>query len=248
MVNCQSKVIASAFVAGATPGKAFEEAFSILYETVKNVGSKNFPFKSIYKSLKNNLDCIAPLVEKINRKGEPYFPDEELKSLIENMIDTEKLICELNAKRWNYPFQVSHIGKLIELKEAIVRFIQVDMQTQIRLDTLQILEKIQHMQKKLPVKKLDMSRMVPKPLDFTVGLDLPSKELKMQLLMGKEQRLLLTAPGGCGKTTLVKVLCQDEEIKGIFYLSLCLHIIMLFIVLHSATSMLIPYGYYQNKI
>lgn len=220
LVNCQSTVTAAAFVAGAIPGAAFGEAFSMLYETVKNVGSKTFLFKSIYKNLKNNLDCIAPLVEKISRNRKPYFPEEELKSLIENMIDNEKLICELNTKRWNYPFQVSHIGKLTELNEAIVRFIQVDMQAQNRLDTLQILEKIQHMQKKLPVKKLDVPCMVPIPPVFTVGLDLPLKMLKTQLLMGKEQRLLLTAPGGCGKTTLAKVLCQDEEIKGSFDVSL----------------------------
>ena len=39
------------------------------------------------------------------------------------------------------------------------------------------------------------------------------KKLKTLLLEEEVQLLLLTAPGGCGKTTLVKMLCQDEEIK-----------------------------------
>lgn len=211
----------SSIVAGATLGAAFGEAFSKLYETVKNVGSKTFLFKSIYKSLKRTLDCTAPLVEEISQIGVPFFPEEEFKSLIENMIETTELICKLNTKRWNYVFQVSHIGKLTELNEAFVRIIRFDVQAHTRRDLLEMLKTVQHMQEKLPVKKLGVSCMVPIPPDFTVGLDLPLKELKMKLLKGKEQqRLLLTAPGGCGKTTLVKVLCQDEEIKGIFDLSL----------------------------
>ena len=40
------------------------------------------------------------------------------------------------------------------------------------------------------------------------------KKLKTLLLKEEVQLLLLTAPGGCGKTTLVKMLCQDKEIKG----------------------------------
>ena len=55
--------------------------------------------------------------------------------------------------------------------------------------------------------------------DFTVGMDLPLMVLKMQLLNEKRQQLLLTAPGGCGKTTLVKMLGHDQEIK-VFDLSL----------------------------
>lgn len=49
--------------------------------------------------------------------------------------------------------------------------------------------------------------------DFTVGLGEPLNVLKMQLLKEKQQQLVLTAPGGCGNITLVKMLCQDEQIK-----------------------------------
>ena len=56
---------------------------------------------------------------------------------------------------------------------------------------------------------------VPRPPDFTVGMDVPLKVLKTQLLNKKKQQLLLTAPAGCGKTTLVTMLGHDKEIKGI---------------------------------
>ncbi|KAG6666331.1 hypothetical protein CIPAW_01G024100 [Carya illinoinensis] len=41
-------------------------------------------------------------------------------------------------------------------------------------------------------------------------------ELKIQLLKVEVSMLVLTAPGGCGKTTLVKMLDHDDHIKGIF--------------------------------
>ncbi|KAB1201826.1 hypothetical protein CJ030_MR8G004362 [Morella rubra] len=55
---------------------------------------------------------------------------------------------------------------------------------------------------------------IPGPPEFPVRLDVPLKELKMQLQKEEVSLLLLTAPAGCGKTTLVKLLGHDEEIKG----------------------------------
>lgn len=41
------------------------------------------------------------------------------------------------------------------------------------------------------------------------------KNLKLKLLNDdKVSMLVLTAPGGCGKTTLAQMFCQDEEVKG----------------------------------
>ncbi|XP_050252910.1 probable disease resistance protein At5g66900 isoform X2 [Quercus robur] len=61
-----------------------------------------------------------------------------------------------------------------------------------------------------------LSCPVPRPPDFTVGLDVPLKVLKTQLLKEEKQQILLTAPGGCGKTALMKRLGHDQEIKGKF--------------------------------
>ena len=69
---------------------------------------------------------------------------------------------------------------------------------------------------KLPILKIGrLSCSVPRPPDFTVGLDVPLKVLKTQLLKEKKQQLLLTAPGGCGKTAFVKMLGHYKEIIGI---------------------------------
>ncbi|KAL6280683.1 hypothetical protein ACE6H2_017564 [Prunus campanulata] len=54
------------------------------------------------------------------------------------------------------------------------------------------------------------------PSTVTVGLDVLLRELKRELLKDEVSGLVLTGPRGCGKTTLAKNFCQDEEVKDIF--------------------------------
>ena len=79
---------------------------------------------------------------------------------------------------------------------------------------MQILEQLKSLLLS-PILKIGLlSCSVTGPPDFTVGMDEPLKVLKTKLLEEKKQQLLLTAPGGCGKTILVKMLGHDQEIKG----------------------------------
>ncbi|KAK6924099.1 hypothetical protein RJ641_010299 [Dillenia turbinata] len=54
------------------------------------------------------------------------------------------------------------------------------------------------------------------PPKFTVGLDKPLKELK-QRLRGSEFVIVVSGAAGLGKTTLVKMLCNDNKVKGLDY-------------------------------
>ena len=56
---------------------------------------------------------------------------------------------------------------------------------------------------------------VPGLPDLIVGLEEPLKELKRMVLRNDVSVVVLSAPGGCGKTTLSKMLCKDKEIQGI---------------------------------
>ncbi|CAH1421034.1 unnamed protein product [Lactuca virosa] len=57
---------------------------------------------------------------------------------------------------------------------------------------------------------------VPGLPDVIIGLDFHLQKLKRMVLKDDNQVITVSAPGGCGKTTLVKMLCHDNEIKGIF--------------------------------
>ena len=59
---------------------------------------------------------------------------------------------------------------------------------------------------------------------LVVGMDAPLKDLKEKLLCDDGvSMLVLTAPGGCGKTTLATMFCKDEEVKGNIYVNLAYH-------------------------
>ena len=56
---------------------------------------------------------------------------------------------------------------------------------------------------------------VPDSLASTPGLDVPMKELRTELLKDDGmQVIVVSAPGGAGKTTLIKKLCADDQVKG----------------------------------
>ncbi|KAG5040157.1 hypothetical protein JHK82_012282 [Glycine max] len=53
---------------------------------------------------------------------------------------------------------------------------------------------------------------VPEGPEFTVGLDVPLSELKVELLKEGVSIIMLTGLGGSGKTTLATKLCWDEQV------------------------------------
>lgn len=69
---------------------------------------------------------------------------------------------------------------------------------------------------------------VREPPVFTVGFDMPMKELKTMLSKEKVQLLLLTASRGRGKTTLVQMPCQDDQIRGASISFVCHSVILLY--------------------
>uniref|UniRef100_A0A2N9ICM2 RPW8 domain-containing protein n=1 Tax=Fagus sylvatica TaxID=28930 RepID=A0A2N9ICM2_FAGSY len=169
---------------------------------------------SIVKNLASNLNDLASVVEEIRQLSEDLdLPEEETKSLIEKMNKAKELISEWSKfPWWKRLFKGNHGKELTSLNEEIERFCKVVMPAQSRRDGLKLLKEFSIQTEKIR----GVSCSVPRPPDFTVGLDVPLKELKTLLMKEEESLLLLTAAGGCGKTTLVQMLGHDEEIKGIF--------------------------------
>ncbi|XP_060194784.1 probable disease resistance protein At5g66900 isoform X2 [Lycium barbarum] len=65
---------------------------------------------------------------------------------------------------------------------------------------------------------------VPQVPDSVFGFEVPLQELKLKLFDEKDQVVVLSAPAGCGKTTLAAMVCQQDDIKakyrgGIFFVT-----------------------------
>ena len=55
---------------------------------------------------------------------------------------------------------------------------------------------------------------VPRLPNVVIGLDYRLDELKHRLLKDDDNQVLtVSTPGGCGKTTLAKMVCHDGELK-----------------------------------
>ncbi|XP_010263939.1 PREDICTED: probable disease resistance protein At5g66900 [Nelumbo nucifera] len=57
---------------------------------------------------------------------------------------------------------------------------------------------------------------VPELPNLIVGLQVPLQELKTELLRQGVKVVGICAPGGCGKTTLAAMLCQDDQVRRFF--------------------------------
>ncbi|XP_050271360.1 probable disease resistance protein At5g66900 [Quercus robur] len=104
---------------------------------------------------------------------------------------------------------------------------EVNHNTRIGLETLTevnenkralnlVLKHVESQNSNMKKKYGTSSCAVPKLRDYIVGFDLHLKELKRGLLKEEVSVLIVTALGGCGKTTLVKMLGWDEEIIDIY--------------------------------
>ena len=201
--------MALAFVGGALLGAAFGEVFVKLRDTVKYFRNKGRKFNSTLEKLESNLEILNPVVEEIKELNEELDGrQDEIKRLIDQMKKADECIRKCSKiKRWQRAFKTKYGGELTKLNEAIESFCKV-MTAYIWRNSLEI--------KKAIGNRAGVLCLVPPLPEFIVGLDEPLKELKTMLLKeGKEESLLLvTAPGGCGKTTLVIKLSQDKGIEG----------------------------------
>ena len=208
-------------IAGSLLGAGFGQVFALLRETVKDVVSEARQFEPILKRLESTLDRLATTVTDIEQLNQLLNrPVEETRSLIEEMTRGRDLVQEcLQIPRWNLYLRFKYSSKLTKLEEDIVRFCQVELQLYGARNGLEIRRIVSDMSQRMDsirsAETPKVSFAVREPPDFTVGFDMPMKELKTLLLKEEVTLLLLTAPGGCGKTTLVQMLCQDKEIKRI---------------------------------
>ncbi|CAN6563023.1 unnamed protein product [Malus baccata var. baccata] len=186
---------------------ALRTAFQVLFDAVKSAQEETTMFKHLLGDIKSTLDSLQPLIKDI----ENYNSKEGLEYFAIQMEEAANLVQKCSKVGvWR---KYKYTNKLHQLDKSLRRVFDLLKVQGIKdaRETLNLVMTSNH------PEKAKCSSAVPEPPCITIGLDLPLKELKMKLLKDKKvSMLVLTAAGGCGKTTLAKMFCQDQEVKDTF--------------------------------
>uniref|UniRef100_A0A5B6YTU2 RPW8 domain-containing protein n=1 Tax=Davidia involucrata TaxID=16924 RepID=A0A5B6YTU2_DAVIN len=204
---------------------ALGEAFDKLLKTVLRVKDRAVKFKSILNRLASTLQSIKPAIEDIEKSNRLLErPEEETKMFTDRLKEAEHLVSKCSKIQWwNYCKKSLYANDLIEFEGSLSNFFHIIVPTHLFRDSRKSLVNQSSWSLGKGGQVCDPSVCVsfgscevPGVSDFIVGLDVPLKELKMELLRDGVPVVVLSAPGGCGKTTLAKMLCHDHEIEGIY--------------------------------
>ncbi|KAL4581813.1 hypothetical protein LXL04_006343 [Taraxacum kok-saghyz] len=195
-----------------------------LLSAVQSESKRTANFRTLLKRLEKTLRNIEPIFYGIERLRKVLYcyPENETKLFIFYVANGREVVLECsNIKCWNVYKKFLHANKLIALDNMLLRFFQDNMSLN-RRSLFEIyalgdkMDQVLTAVTKQTSGLLSDSCSVPGMPDVIIGLDSHLQNLKQILLKDDTHVLTVSAPGGCGKTTLAKMLCHDNEIKDIF--------------------------------
>ncbi|KAK4778278.1 hypothetical protein SAY87_018465 [Trapa incisa] len=217
-------------ISGAVLGAVFAELLLVIKSGVKTT----IMFRSRLKSLESTLESIKPIIKEIESLNKQLDrSNEEMQGLVNLMKVGTTLVMKSTKVNMNLYKMYNYSRKLAELENDIIKFFQIYLIVICR-DNKEVLMEVKEIQLALVSLSLMIeggwskkgmvsmglgvfeSCAVPKAAEFVVGLNQSVQQLKKWLLDGGVSVKIVSAPGGCGKTTLVQTLCHDSEIKGKF--------------------------------
>ncbi|KAK7331130.1 hypothetical protein VNO77_25344 [Canavalia gladiata] len=202
------------------------ELVSELLSEITEKKDRAVKFGSNLERLASTLKSIEPIIRQIDGLNKRLDrPAEETQQLIDQIKKGKKLVGECSKVQWwNCCYMANYQEELEALDESIFRFFTVDMQTGMGrnngLETLILVNEIREEIQSIAPRKTELRGMCspPPPPAFTVGFDVPLRDLKIKLL--PEHRsvsvLTITGTGGSGKSTLAKSFCWDPEVRDKF--------------------------------
>ncbi|XP_044470008.1 probable disease resistance protein At5g66900 [Mangifera indica] len=214
------------FIGGAFLGALFEDLLRGVAEGKEKDKNLRPHLEHVESALRNNARVIEH-IEKCNKILD--HPGSETQLLIDKMKGGGGLLRKCSTVKWNPIKNTRYANKLVKLDSLIDRLLQVDMPAQKTGDNKEILVGVTDQQRSLIAcsstgdirGKFDQDGIirpcsVPDPPEITPGLDVPLEELKRELLRDGKQVIVVSAPGGTGKTTLIKKLCKDQNVEEKF--------------------------------
>ncbi|XP_042520589.1 putative disease resistance protein At5g47280 isoform X2 [Macadamia integrifolia] len=208
--------------------KIFADTARKVLQVISEMKDQNVNFGEGLKRLEDTLKQVVPLFEegRILDLESNDRKQKGLEILIEKLRKGEELLqkcCKVES--WNICLKNRYSRMIINLDEAIRRFCQRELQVEIRRqkkqkqrDRNRDREKFQELLLRREGMALQQALNVglfaiPELPDSVVGFGIPLKELKIELFKENVTVLGLCAPGGCGKSTLAAMLCQDEQVR-----------------------------------
>lgn len=156
------------------------------------------------------MELLEPLMYEITR-------DASLRGVANIKTEMErakKLIDDFEPTKWlkKAEFSDNSLDKSLRVLIHILSLYLKNYPTKLEQLCEQRLEKL--CEQKILTKITDLPCPLPKPLSFTVGLEKPLEKLRTFIVEPGQSMLVITAPAGCGKTTLATVFCHDQKVKG----------------------------------
>ncbi|KAB5547770.1 hypothetical protein DKX38_011176 [Salix brachista] len=209
--------MAAAMLGGNAIGAVFGELLRVVVEVTK----KTIMYKTKLKQIQEILEFNIPILEQIEQLNKKLDRgNEETEKIMEVIRNGKTLVLECSKIRWyDYWRRPRFTDKLTELEGSINYFFQTVMPAITARDTKILRLEIRGLMGSGSNGRIDgrnVSCAIPESLVMPVGLQVELAELKMELFKDGVSIVVLSAPPGCGKTTLAGLLCHDEEVQEKF--------------------------------
>ncbi|GFQ06564.1 probable disease resistance protein at5g66910 [Phtheirospermum japonicum] len=209
-------------------GSALGAAFELLFTTVIDAAQKAANFNSDLRRLKSTLDSIKLAIGDIQRFDRILeTPPLQTKMLADQLNRGASLVRKCVDVKRNVFKKLYYSRKLSKLDFELLRFFQTELQVFHLRETKKVSVGVNQIAAQLERSVIggpSSNRFAgwcsaPGPPDFVVGLENPLEDVRGKLLEDGGNVLVVSAPGGCGKTTLAKKVCHDETIRGNFIIN-----------------------------